>query len=326
MRLPAAFLMFALPLVAGPLWPGSRYSEADRDLAVRRGIQFIYSIAKTPRYFAENGEDLLWCLYTMTVVPADPQVRALTKPLARQTALEWRRLHPVLPAGATPDDLVFFATGAYAANHLGVRTPGLKEQMRKAAAKFSAQDFLLFDPRRGPPVDLPNHLRYDIWCDALLTAFAGDSYGLTFGAPFPEVVKWLPAMRPYPPPTTPAEFYPVFYSITHLIYTVNQYSVFSLDPDCFRPEFEFLKTNLPEAIALHDPETMGEFLDTLRSLGLTNHDPTMQKGVDFVLATQNADGSWGKPDEKDIYTRYHATWTAVDGLLEYRFRAAPRCR
>jgi hypothetical protein len=70
---------------------------------------------------------------------------------------------------------------------------------------------------------------------------------------------------------------------------------------------------------------MGEFLDTLRAFGMTDRDPEIQQGVQFLLSTQNPDGSWGDPRGKDIYNRYHSTWTAVDGLLDYRFKPARAC-
>src|SRR5438309_4605385 len=71
---------------------------------------------------------------------------------------------------------------------------------------------------------------------------------------------------------------------------------------------------------MEDPETNGEFLDSLKAFGLTENHPLIRKGMDYVLATQNADGSWGDVDAEDIYQRYHPTWTAIDGLREYAWR------
>ena len=38
------------------------------------------------------------------------------------------------------------------------------------------------------------------------------------------------------------------------------------------------------------------------------------------MQEQNDDGSWGDPGEKNIRTRCHTTWTAIDGLRAYRWR------
>ena len=39
-----------------------------------------------------------------------------------------------------------------------------------------------------------------------------------------------------------------------------------------------------------------------------------------AVRSQNKDGSWGDVTDKDIYQRYHPTWTAVDGLRDYAFQ------
>jgi hypothetical protein len=71
---------------------------------------------------------------------------------------------------------------------------------------------------------------------------------------------------------------------------------------------------------MEDPETMGEFLDTLKSFGLPEDHPLIVKGLSYLLSHQNPDGSWGDVEAEDIYERYHPTWTAIDGLREYAWR------
>jgi hypothetical protein len=61
-------------------------------------------------------------------------------------------------------------------------------------------------------------------------------------------------------------------------------------------------------------------MDSLRSFGLTSRHPLMREGTDYLLARQNPDGSWGDLETENIYQRYHPTWTAMDGLREYRWR------
>ena len=65
---------------------------------------------------------------------------------------------------------------------------------------------------------------------------------------------------------------------------------------------------------------LGEFMDTLKSLGATNDDPRIRTGMEYLLSHQNRDGSWGDVDEEDIYDRYHPTWSGITGLSEYRWR------
>jgi hypothetical protein len=268
--------------------------------------------------------------------------------MGRERAEVWSRENAELKENAPPGDIDDVAFGAYASEKLGCPNPRLKEQIRRAAPRYSAQDYLKFDAwHEPPPADLPEDCRkcnmvnargatvcrrcgaplkfqsrYDVWFDALLTAYTGDRYGVMLGAPYAQVIRWLPSMRPYRrrEEGTESDFYSTVYSITHVVYTMNEYSKYRLSPKSLPDEFAYLKANLKESILMHDPETMGEFLDTLRSFGLKDSDPLIRSGMDFLLSTQNPDGSWGDTRTDDIYLRYHPTWTAIDGLRDYKWK------
>lgn len=169
--------------------------------------------------------------------------------------------------------------------------------------------------------------RHGVWQDAVIRTYMGERYGVRLGASYADVIKWLPSMRPYPKfvDADDPEFYDAVYGVTHVVYSLNSYSHYRLSPRWLPAEYSFLKQNLRRAIVMNDPETMGEFLDTLKSFGLDEDHPLIRKGVDFLLATQNPDGSWGDVDADDIYKRYHPTWTAVDGLREYAWRGQRLC-
>jgi len=129
-------------------------------------------------------------------------------------------------------------------------------------------------------------------------------------------------MRPYLDRDQTSEpiFLDIIYAISHLAYTLNDYNRYRLPHDLLPRENEYLRRNLPQAIALKDPETMREFLDTLKSFGLNNSDEVIRQGVTYLLDTQRADGTWSPPEEKDPYTLYHSAWTGIDGLKECRWQ------
>lgn len=323
-------------------------SGPDRKQAIERGMRFIYRTACDPKNFAEYGQDYLWCLYSIGSTSRDPALARMALTMGRERAAEWIRNNADLPANAAAGDIADLAFGSYAAEQLGFPNPRLKEQIRRAAPLHSASDYLSFDPtREPPPSDVPEtcrkcgrenrrgatvcrhcgaklvmESRYGVWYDALITTYAGDLYGVTLGAPYSAVIRWLPAMRPYRGPDGGAnpEFYDIAYAITHVIYTFNHYSRYRLSTRDLPAEFAYLKENLKEPIAAKDPETVGEFLDSLKSFGLKDDDPVIQAGMDYLLATQNPDGSWGDMAYKDVYGRYHPTWTAVDGLRDYKWK------
>lgn len=330
------------------LWPGSRFTEADRKRAVMRGLNFIYRTARDKRNFEDYGHDYLWCFYSLSAAVRDPFVRREARRMGMERARFWRRNHRAVPVEADAGTIANLAYGADAADSLGVFDPELKRQIRRAAPRFKARDYLLFDPRvEPPPADVPDECgrcgalngrgsevcyvchsplvmrtRYDVWYDALITAYVGERSGVPLGARYADVLKWLPTLRPYRarPADAGEEFHDTVYAITHIVYTLNNYSQSKLSPRLLPQEFEFLKTNLKAAIETDDADMLGEFMDSLRAFGVTTDDPLMRTGMEYYLTHQNPDGSWGDTEEKDIYMRYHPTWNAVAGLSEYNWR------
>jgi hypothetical protein len=335
-----------------PLWPGARFTREDRDRAVRRGLDSMYAFSRSP-HFREWGHDLIGALYSIFATSRDPELRAQAWGMGHERALAWRRGHTAVPPDASPDDLLNLIIGNDAAERLGVRDADFHARLRAAAARFTAIDYLGFDPaREAPPADLPKpcrrcgrqnprgatvcsrcgaklamYNRYDLYQDALIDTYSAEIAGMPIGAHYGDVVKWLPAMRPWPAhqPGNDIDYYAGIYTVTHLVYTTNGYSQFLLSPACFPDEFAYLKANLTQAVADRDPETLGEYLDSLRSFGLDFDDPLIRAGFDYLLSVQNADGSWGEMNDPDAYGRYHPTWTAVDGLRDYRWSRVLPC-
>lgn len=318
-----------------------------RARAVRRGLQFIYSTALDDKNFREYGSDYLWCFYTMSEALSDPQARSMARRMGLERARRWRQLHRSLPPGADAGTIADYTFGSDAADSLGLRDDRLKEEILRRAPRFNARAYMLFDPAtEPPPSDVPeecdfchaNNLRgatlcnncrrplrmrtrQDVWYDALITAYSGERYGVMLGAKYADVLKWLPSLRPYrQDDRTGDEFYDTVYAITHVVYTLNDYSLYRLDPRLLPQEFKFLKDNMSVAVTQKDADMLGEFMDSLRAFGVTTEDPLMRHGMEYLLANQNRDGSWGNRRERDIYLRYHPTWNAVAALSEYRWR------
>jgi hypothetical protein len=319
-----------------------QFTTSQRDSAIRRGLAFIYNTACKPENFQSFGSDYLCCFDCISATARDPELRRLARTLGRERARQWRRECSAVPPDANADDIADLVFGSDAADRLGVRDEAFKQQLRKVAGDFNSRDFLFFDPAsEPPPTDVPEECdcgahnprgrktcrrcqkklvmnsAYWVWFVALTRSYTGQRHGIRLGTSFAEVLRWLPAMRPYPRPARNGDgwdFYWAIYAVTHVVYTLNDFSSYRLSPAWLPDEYAFLKGNLGEAIKLADPEAMGEFLDSLKSFGLADNHPLMRKGLNYLLSCQNEDGSWGDPDADDIYERYHPTWTAIDGL------------
>jgi hypothetical protein len=305
------------------LWPGSRFTEADRDRAQWRGLYFLYAIARRPAAFQDWGEDLLSAFVNIATTNADRRISDLALRMGRERAYEWRRQHPGVPADANADDVADLVYGSDAADSLGVPDARFHQALRSAASRFTVADFLGFDPKREPP---PARDRYSVFQDALISAYTFDHSGIPMGAHHSDVLRWLPAMHPYPTRRAGSDaYYDAIYTVTHIVYTDNGYNRNRIAPECFAEEFAYLNSNLNQAIADRDPETLGEYLDSLQAFGLTWSDQRIRRAIEYLLASQNPDGSWGDPREADVYVRYHSTWTALNGIQSFRWSRVLPC-
>jgi hypothetical protein len=349
----ALLLASAHPKPGKALWPGSRFTLEQRDQAIMRGLDFLYNqIARDPDAFVHWGHDLLFAFGNIAATSSDPALQQRARDMGHERALEWNRLHPSLPPGYDESDIGDLVSGLDSVERLAAPNPKLRQQLEAAAPRFSAVDYLWFDPKaEGPPADIPElcgkckrqndrgaiqcircgarltmRSRYDIYQDALITSYTGERTRIVLGARYRDVLKWLPTLRPYPPPGSNwHEYYAGIYAITHVVYTYNEYSQYRISQSCFPREFDHLRAHLRQAASDQDPETMGEFLDSLRAFGLDFNDRLIRTGIEYLLGSQNRDGSWGEQVGVSTYSRYHPTWTAIDGLRDYRWEQVLPC-
>ncbi|HEV2801034.1 MAG TPA: hypothetical protein VGW12_11085 [Pyrinomonadaceae bacterium] len=316
-----------------------------RARAVRRGLEFIYAVACEPEHFDAYGSDLLNCFYFISETSRDRDLARTARRTGRERARRWRKERPALPQQPNPDIILDYIHGSYAADRLGFPDAQLKAELARAGARFKSRDYLSFDPRtEPPPTDVPAACagcglwnergrrrcracrkslkclsRYVVWYDALTRTYTGECYGVTASGLFTDVFRWLPAMRPYRGREggRNPDWYDAVYAVTHIVYTLNDYDRYQLSPRWLPAEFAFLKESLPEAMAIDDAEMAGEITDALKAFKLADSHPLIRTGMDYLLARQNADGSWGDPHADWIYARYHPTWTAIDGLRDH---------
>ena len=315
--------------------------------SIKRGLDFIYRVAGTTDGFDSYGSLLICCFALMGATSRSASLRQLARSRAQKLAQRWGRAHPLVPPDASPDQVRNFVLVRYALSRLGLRDVALNAEIRAAAKRFSAQDLLGFNPVSEPPAnDLPYpcdcglknqrgrtfckqcrkrleiQSRYRVWMRALASTYVGGRCGVLFGARYLDVLKWMPTIRPYPVGADEnLEFLrDAIYAVTHIVYTLNDYGTYRLPPGWLPREFAFLQANVASACERKDPEVLGELLDSLKAFGLRASHPLIMRGTRYLLAGQNEDGSWGDPDEENIRTRCHTTWTAIDGLRTYAWR------
>jgi hypothetical protein len=325
----------------------ARDQIARKETSIKRGLDFIYRIASKPEGFDNYGSLLICCFALMGATSRDASLRQLARSRAQKLAQRWSRLNPVVPPDATADLVLDFVLVRYALSRLGVRDVVLNAQIRAAAKRFSVQDLLGFNPVSEPPANdlsypcdcglknqrgrmfckqcrrrLEIQSRYRVWMRALASTYISGRCGIIFGVRYLDVLKWLPTMRPYPVGADEnVEFLrDAIYVVTHIVYTLNDYGTYRLSPRWLPREFSFLKANVASACERKDLELVGELLDSLKAFGLRASHPQIIRGTKYLLEEQNEDGSWGDPNEENIRTRCHTTWTAIDGLRTHAWR------
>ena len=331
----------------------ARNQNTERQQAIKRGLEFVYEIACDPDNMERYGHDLLGCFDCLQSTSRDPSLVSTARRMGRERARRWRREHAQLTDQLTADDIADLVFGCLAADRLGVVDDGFKNGLHGVAQRFRAEDYFGFDAvNEPPPHDEPDECecgasnkrgrkrchnckrylsmlsRYAVFVDGLTRGYHGERYGIRLGAPFSDVIKWMPVMRPYPTykHEDDPDFYWAIYAVTHVVYTLNDYSFYKLSPRDLPDEYAFLKANLRNVVEMEDAESMGEFLDSLKAFDQASDEALITEGEDFLLANQNADGSWGSLSTHDIYQRYHPTWTAIDGLREYAWWGGLRSR
>jgi hypothetical protein len=103
--------------------------------------------------------------------------------------------------------------------------------------------------------------------------------------------------------------------VTHLVYTLSGYAGWTVPAELLPREFAYIKEQLPVALMWADPETLSEFIDSLKLMG--EGDALIGQAVRVLLEMQKPDGRWEPVDVDDEYDRYHATWCVMDALRSY---------
>jgi hypothetical protein len=235
---------------------------------------------------------------------------------------------------------------SYAAAQLGIPHRRIRRDLENTAARYSPRELLGFDPRAGAiPRDVPEDCecgagnepgrrrcrkcrrgltrrsRYEVWYHALINIYFCERFGLPLPVSYADVMRLLPALRPYPRPGS-RHYHDAIYAVTHVVYTLNDYNRSRLPPPLLRRERAFLKASMAWAITRGDADTVAEIVDSLAGCGVGDSDVRMMNGRAFILEQQRADGGWG--DEDNEYGRFHSVWTCIDGLRDYAWRGRRR--
>ncbi|MBN2497597.1 MAG: hypothetical protein JXR96_23595 [Deltaproteobacteria bacterium] len=300
--------LLALVTLATTAQPVQAYRAERIREALWLGMDYMIRSASKPEHFEDYASDYLFFFADVVRFP-DPWIRERALTVGRRLGQIYLERYFTLDSA---DDLVDAASALYALECLDMDVDVPLAQVEAAAGRFSESEYLGFDPDRG---DLPD---VDLLIDLLIGFHFTDRLEVPIGIRFAEMLHYVPSVDyTVSDPDESNRYIDVNNLVTHLVYTVSGYASWNVSPRLLPRELDFIRAWMPYALEWADPETLAEYVDSLRILGFGPDDPDVAAGVDLLLALQKIDGRWEPERAEDEYDRYHATWCAMDALRDY---------
>lgn len=309
-----------------------------------RAIDFLESFADRLSFLEKFGHDVLFMFWHVSATSQNANLRRRARDVGQYLAKRWRQRQRI---PADPEKLICVLMAEQAAHDLGQCDLKFRQTIRLALCKRHIVQNLVFDPEReAPPADIPDYCvrcnrenvrgrrycaycgkkleilsPYGLWLNALVVTHHLRRSGPIETGMYSNAVRWLHTMRPYPKGDVMEddETWEAAYAVTHLIYTLTDYCQKQLSAGSLKPEYEFLRSSLSQALVGEDCDLAGECIDALAAFGLSRNGNVLRPGIRFLISHQNEDGSWGSVGEEDD-VRLHTTWAAIDGIREHSWR------
>ncbi|MFH2007219.1 MAG: hypothetical protein ABI333_11580 [bacterium] len=293
-----------------PLWKGAAFTDDQLSNVLVAGAHWLITHAE--RTGAFELSDLQQVFLILRQSARDPALRRLGARVGLQLARRFLRLAPRPKATDPVAQLFDHAAGLYFSGRLGLEASPNYRKAVQLAFQYASPERLF---RKSQP---PNEVR-DL-LDWLVDLYFPFKLGLSQPTRYTDIVA---RARRYTFPfgvfETPKTLEDRTYLATHVVYVLSDFNECRLQETQLRPLVRFLEKAARVYLAMDDVETLGEIADALKIVGRGYRCPLLRKILGRLLQRQNGDGSWGDIHSKDSYKRYHTTWTAFNGLLEYRF-------
>ena len=117
-----------------------------RKEAVLRGLRFIYQNSLEGDNFEEWGGDYLWCFHCIASTSPDVELRALAREMGATLALKWQREQLSLPELSDAGEVGYYMSMIDVSSRLGIDNHRLHEHVLQGSRRFTARDYLGFDP------------------------------------------------------------------------------------------------------------------------------------------------------------------------------------
>ncbi len=303
-----SLLFSCLAVEVGAVEEGARREQVRE--AMWLGMDYMIRSALDPGNFEEYASDYLFFFADVVRLP-DPWIQGEARRVGLELGDKYLSLYFTLDSA---DEVVDAASALYSLEQLGMDVQLPMIMLREAAGLFGEADYLGFDPSFG---EAPN---LDEFIDLVIGFHFSDriDLGRDLGVTYAEVLHYLPSVVYSSFDDDDSDrFIDQNNLVTHLFYTLSGYASWNLDAALLPRETAYIRRHMDLALSWADPETLAEYIDSLKLTGEDESNSDIAHGVDILLAIQKADGRWEPMYPEDEYDRYHATWCVMDAFREY---------
>jgi hypothetical protein len=317
------------------VWPDLPYTDTDINVKALKGLVWMMKFMNTDKHLKGNENNYLTMLSTMYTSARDPYFRRMALEEGRQVASKLMSNDFTSRYGNDVDALLDYLS---LFNRLDIMNQELQELTFKTLSEKKQNIIETVNQQKRTTID------GDELYDTMLVTY----YITNIKKYFPHVrlLDDLPDLRDFMEILTAYKYHledeknvdfstlssddvdtimDDLYNITHVIFVVCDYSSYSVPKKYFQREISYMLKyyDLICSKYHHDPDLLTEVVYVLSLMGYPKDCDIIKKGWITILDSQREDGSWKAYDvDEDAsdtdknYDIFHATWVAVDMLVE----------
>jgi len=317
------------------VWPDLPYTDTDIKVKALKGFLWMMKFMNNENHLKGNENNYLTMLGTMYNSARDPYFRRMALEEARSVASKLMSDNFASRYGNDIDSLLDYLS---LFNRLGIMNQELQEITFKKLSEEKQNIIETVNQQKRTPID------GDELYDTMLVTYYITNLKMNFPHirvlhDLPDLSDFMEILRGYKyhmEDENNLDFSKLstddidtiiddLYNITHVIFVVCDYNSYSVPKKYFQREISYmLKFNDLICSKYHyDPDLLTEVVYVFSLMGYPRDYDIIKKGWVTILDSQNDDGSWkaygideNASDTDRNYDIFHATWVAVDMLVE----------
>ena len=317
------------------VWPDLPYTDTDIKVKTLKGFLWMLKFMNADNHLKGNENNYLTMLGTMYGSARDPYFRRMALEEARHVASKLMSDDFTGRYGNNVDALLDYLS---LFNRLGIMNQELQELTFKKLSEKKQDIIETVNKQKRTPID------GDELYDTMLVTYYITNLKKNF--PHARVLHDLPDLRDFMEILARYKYHMEdeknvdfsrlssddidtimddLYNITHVIFVVCDYSSYSVPKKYFQREISYMLKyyDLICSKYHYDPDLLTEVVYVFSSMGYPKDYGIIKKGWITILDSQKEDGSWkaygvdeDASDTDKNYDVFHATWVAVDMLVE----------